>query len=1365
MPSESPSSSAASSSQAAAPAPRRRRCRWLRWSLAALGLVLVLLLSAPLWLSGVAEGFLLDGLETAFPGTARVTDFSLSGFSGASLRELEMEDEEGRPLLRVGRAAVEASPLAALGGRYQAALEIEGVEIHLRRRPDGGWNLIRRASGAPGGRGRSPGSGGGGGSREEAGGEPSSLPDLDLDLRLRGGRILIHDGDGATEIGDISLDLRIPGPSQEMLLDLQGVVRGPAGEPAPLRLELRAALPEGRLQRDGLAARLDLALEHLDLEALAPAARAAGAAGALEGALDGSLSARLEPESGLQVRSAWTLAGLAVVPAGGGEPLRLEEASLQGEAALDPAGTGTHRLELRASPGLTAQLEGSTEALFGGRPGGRTRLRWDGDLPALTASLGSFLPLREGVVLQAGVLDGDLLLERRPGADAWRVQGEAGARGIAAAGEGGTALDLEGAGDLILRCDASWQAGALEMPVLELAAGPLQARGRASFSGLAAGDPAALQVREGNLEWSADLARLQRLADRLFAAVPFRLDGVLEGGLELRDGTEAGTFELRSEAVGNGLVLGGLAGMQAGEVCGPFFLGFEAEATVAPFGAGRSLLRRCRLVSDLLEADLGGEVVGLLEPEHRSGRLALDLRILLPEAARLLRAWAPGLELEGDPLRPTAQVAFGGGGWSAVARLEAPSLRYRSGAGPEDWEVARATAALDLGVEEGGGPLVLRSARLSSARITGPALTLEGLEASAGGSLAEDGFALHLEGGGARLVLPGAGENPSVQEDLEFLADLAGEKAAAGTLVRLERLRLALPSGEARASGVLGPFGGSAGFAADLALELQAGVARLLQDLGPVLPAPGGGPWQGGGDLQGRWTLKGEGGRLSLDGRAALTDLDLSVPQEEAPPFRLQEPELRWELASELDADSLDLVVERFALEAGFLDASFTGRLLGIRSVLPGQGTGASVPDEALPPELRLEGLHGELRYVPEALGALLAPFAPDLRLAGEAEEELVFDFEGRAADLDLWSLLRGTRGEAKVGLAWIEVPGLRTRGSLGLRLDGERVEADGTLDANGGEILLDLALDLRPEASEDAPFASRLGLEARAVEASALLSPLLSRIHPALATAADAGSSALGGVLDLRLDLEYDGPLTPEEFAGGFETLPKRPFRGSGSLALQGARVQGSPLLGELVSRLGADSAAGLELEPVSFQVERGELVYEKPLTLRLAGVETRLFGRMGLDQGLQMEWEVPVTPELVQRYSFLGSLQGRSLRVPLRGTVTAPELAWDEALAGLAKEAVQGRLEEELGGRLPGGVEEALGGLLGGERKPPPDPKETEAADWLRRADLRWKEGKTKRAGVLYRKLLDEYASTEVVRQNRERIEERAAEGEGGA
>lgn len=783
----------------------------------------------------------------------------------------------------------------------------------------------------------------------------------------------------------------------------------------------------------------------------------------------------------------------------------------------------------------------------------------------------------------------------------------------------------------------------------------------------------------------------------------------------------------------------------------------------------RGLLGVPALRADL---DFGGEVEPLrallaafvpeLAPARGAGRWSLALtaagdgaRSTLRPELRLsgvtLEGFAPGgseLPLREADVALTADLELDGQGAGAlVAReltLEAPglSLQARGGArgflvpdgGAPDPAALQAEVSLDLALQ----PDLLQQrvgALLGGLVVAGEPLTAR-LGAGSRGGVHE--ATLALRGARLDLTLPAAdGGAPRrlAQRELALDLDASADLAPGRGRVELRQVRLASSTARVELSGSLTGLDQPGREAADLTLALDAGLAPALSDLAGLLPP---GLPALAGELSLRGALRGDQGRLALQADTTVRDLDATLPGD--PPRRLQDPELRLGLAAGLALPAGDVEVTRGELSSTVAHGGFGGRLSGLAGDAP-----------------RAEGLELDLAFVPDRVAALLGGLLP-VGLRGAEEERLVLRASGPLAGGDLRETLLALDAQAELGTGTLELPGLVLDGSARVEARGGSVTLGGDLAANGGRVTLDGALDLRRAAPGAPAPASRLGLKVDRVRAAGELGSALAAVNPLFAAAPGQVGEAAATV-GAGLDLSWDGELPLEALlAGGRPEL--RALTGAASLGLTEVALAGSPLVADLLGRLGSGGSTRLELAPVQLALREGRVHYEEPWGLTLGGTATSFSGSVGLDGTLDLAWNVPIGESLAQKHKVLAKLQGQSLVVPLRGTLSGPRLRWDDALEDLAGKAVEAELKERLGGELGG-----LGGLLGGQAPEAPQdgqaPGKAPAADpvaLLAQADALWAAGKPDEARPLYKRLKDDFKLTLTYLANKDRIDDRA-------
>ncbi len=381
---------------------------------------------------------------------------------------------------------------------------------------------------------------------------------------------------------------------------------------------------------------------------------------------------------------------------------------------------------------------------------------------------------------------------------------------------------------------------------------------------------------------------------------------------------------------------------------------------------------------------------------------------------------------------------------------------------------------------------------------------------------------------------------------------------------------------------------------------------------------------------------------------------------------------------------------------------------------------------------LAFDGLVGDLTYVPDQLGAMLAGRLPG-ELSGSEPRPISFELTGKPGEMDAASLLGALDGTLELGLGNYEFMGFGLAGDLVAQFDAGKMVLEGILGANGGELVIDGAVN-PGELAEGEPSV-RLGVRAGAVRANPEVARLFSFVHPMFAQVEEL-DGGLDGLVEAELELSYGVPLAWEELAQGLAALSLSAFTGKGKLEVRDIAIEGSPLLQRLKGELQKDAAKELRVRPMSFRIDGGRLFYDNPWTWTIADTETTFTGSVGFDETLDLVWNVPVTTSLVERYDFLKYLQGDVLSVPLGGTASRPQLEWSGLIDELAKTA------------LTRGLGDAIG-LGGGDREDP--------AEILERADALWATGERAEAGKLYQQIREDHKLSLVYLLNKDRIKER--------
>jgi hypothetical protein len=322
------------------------------------------------------------------------------------------------------------------------------------------------------------------------------------------------------------------------------------------------------------------------------------------------------------------------------------------------------------------------------------------------------------------------------------------------------------------------------------------------------------------------------------------------------------------------------------------------------------------------------------------------------------------------------------------------------------------------------------------------------------------------------------------------------------------------------------------------------------------------------------------------------------------------------------------------------------------------------------------EGLEGRFTYLPDRLGAVLAPWLPGT-LEGAEERSVSVTLNGEAKVDDVLSVLRGTRGQADLDLAKFTTEGVSVSGRTKLVLEGGRLSASTPLDVNRGKTELTGSIDFRDKREQPQ---SVLDFRAREVAANANMGPLLESINPIFHTY----NGTVDGKITSDFRLVWRGPVDPA--SKDLKKDAAEYMTGSGVLAVKDLSITGSPAVREIMKALGEGNAIQGELVATDVRVGRGRCEYSN-MTLRLKRYELRFSGwvdfydETGKDKKyMHLMVEMPMTDGIVRRYPNLQKYLGKTFFVPLEGTVDSPRFDFDGAIAELAKRALEGVVQDKL-------------------------------------------------------------------------------------
>jgi len=244
------------------------------------------------------------------------------------------------------------------------------------------------------------------------------------------------------------------------------------------------------------------------------------------------------------------------------------------------------------------------------------------------------------------------------------------------------------------------------------------------------------------------------------------------------------------------------------------------------------------------------------------------------------------------------------------------------------------------------------------------------------------------------------------------------------------------------------------------------------------------------------------------------------------------------------------------------------------------------------------------------------------------------------------------------------------TPGDVPIRVADSIATVDLDAAANSGRLKLQPTVDLHSDPFV-LSFAENTDILKNVRITNAMAESLLAFIHPSFQ-----GTVIPGGDLNLSMQ-HFKWPLDKKR-------TDKISF--AGHLKVNGLRMEVSPMLIPLLSIAGVQgSVVDFDTQNIEFKAHNGR-IETSPIRMSVEDYRLILQGSVGFDQTLAYTAQIPVTRRLVGRDGYK-YLQGTTITVPIRGTVSSPEIdeqALEEATASLVQHALQKVIERKAGDLL---------------------------------------------------------------------------------
>ncbi|MFA6560487.1 MAG: hypothetical protein WCV00_01100 [Verrucomicrobiia bacterium] len=257
----------------------------------------------------------------------------------------------------------------------------------------------------------------------------------------------------------------------------------------------------------------------------------------------------------------------------------------------------------------------------------------------------------------------------------------------------------------------------------------------------------------------------------------------------------------------------------------------------------------------------------------------------------------------------------------------------------------------------------------------------------------------------------------------------------------------------------------------------------------------------------------------------------------------------------------------------------------------------------------------------------------------------------------------------------------------IAIEMKGGRLPLDYTCKINGGVTTLKGDVDVNQR--------THLTLSAKDVGLTLGLMRSLGFLNSII----NVEKGSIQGAGSLDADVTYDGPLPLPTPANLTELLAAK-LTGKGSYSAKNLRIQGSPMLTDIINFVGQPGTDAVgDIQPTNFVIERGEFRMDKAV-MHLNGLELTLAGTVRFDQTLDMQVGLPMPKRIRDANATVAQFLPAAVTVPVRGRVGATQVDYNAAATGALKEAGAGALKGKAGELLKGKAGDLLKGLFGGSK-----------------------------------------------------------------
>ena len=374
-------------------APPRRR-RWLKVLPIVLALLILLIALAPAIIStGPVRNYVVGKINSRINGRLSIESWSIGWFSGISLRNVSLQDDQDQSVLAVKSVSLDPSYRSLLGQNPQLGqILVRSLDLEIHLDQDGRSNLegISTPSAEP---------------KAKGAGQPT------FDLLLEDAKIAVHYSQGGPlYINNLRTNLKVPAGSQPMNFQVSCDLSDPQGTGEIDAHGLVPRLVDGTAQPEDIQVQAKVDLDNFDVSLLSPLLHRAGLDLDVAGLLNARTNAQIDTFRNIKLQLQADSPDIRFF----GPALQADEfhvrdlatnlqASRQdGELTFEDLNLNSNVGSLRSS-GTVRLIEGEQFGLRSAKLDGRLNL----NLPRILNQLPSIMRLRRGLSIADGTLSAD----------------------------------------------------------------------------------------------------------------------------------------------------------------------------------------------------------------------------------------------------------------------------------------------------------------------------------------------------------------------------------------------------------------------------------------------------------------------------------------------------------------------------------------------------------------------------------------------------------------------------------------------------------------------------------------------------------------------------------------------------------------------------------------------------------------------------------------------------------------------------------------------------------------------------------------------------------------------------------------------